>query len=190
MDPEQVRPADGPHDARKAIHDPNPLPRPAAGRQPPVALDIERLNFVAMRWIIATVALLPVPGLGQAPKGDCEVSVLDGATREVKKYIPGPQPVEFPVAGVKGWTKCRLSSLKSVTVSGASGVRVDIWCFGSAGQAMNASSVAANHAPALAVEVTMIHLLGAPTVFKRSGDDEEIQAAGYKEITLVCTARQ
>jgi hypothetical protein len=143
---------------------------------------------IPMRLFFSGVALLfaTTSFVSAQPKGSCELKVLDGKTRELRTYVPGPMPVEFPIDGVPGWSKCRMSELKHVTVQGNKGLRVDLWCMGVDGQAMGAAASAVNHPVFQSYyDLTIVQLLSMPVAFTA----DAVDTSAFKEITIACDAR-
>lgn len=116
--------------------------------------------------------------------GTCEIKVVDGASGSVRTYYPGSQPSEFPLTGVRGWTRCRMSQLKQMKLDGRDGVGVDLSCFGATGEAMSASSAAPQH-PGSVFDIAMVKLLASA---ETSPGGERPDAGAFKEITVSCAA--
>jgi hypothetical protein len=139
---------------------------------------MKRPRGITMRLLVFGLGLLVATAsfVAAQPAGaSCELRLLDGVTRELKTYVPGAEPVEFPIDGVRGWSKCRMSEVKR---QGTTGVRVDLSCTGASGQAMNASAVSVNQP----VDRESNYSL---TTMQLVGTD----GGGYKEITMECRAR-
>lgn len=112
-----------------------------------------------------------------------EIRLLDGATREVRVFRAGNVATDIPITGLRGWSKCRMSAVKEFVLAGVPSKRLDVWCYTTGGQVVNASTVASG-----AAAVTIIQLLAAPVTFSGPPEDEAISTPGYRELTLVCGA--
>lgn len=147
-----------------------------------------RTNLVALVTVLFALASADV-----AADVPCSfsISVVDGATRESKTYVPGDAPFSIPFEASHGWDRCRVTHVKKFQLKGLSGrigdaQRVDLFCFSKEGQVVNNSLVVQADFP---VEVLIFTLLSRPVSFKGKGDDESIDTSNSKEITVLCGAR-
>lgn len=109
--------------------------------------------------------------------------MLDGKSREVRVFHPGPSPIDLPLSGLKGFKTCRVPAVKEYEVNGVKASRLDFWCFTKSGDAVNVGSVASTR---FGTDVTTFQLVSGPVSLMSKGGGTEVNAAGFVEITAVC----
>lgn len=131
------------------------------------------------RWGLVGALLSGSGGVGA---GEQSLSVLNQATREVKRYEFGATAFRVDVSFVPGWSHCQGRPVKNFTFSGIATKRVELWCNTRAGAAVAFSCVATRTSPS----VTVQHLYAEG--YKYVAAEDRVDTRGAVELTLSCSA--
>ena len=134
-------------------------------------------NFFKTFLMASIIYLLPSSKLFAE---SIEMTVVNGKTREEKKFLFGSNLFEIDVQFVKGWSKCVALPKKIFEYNGALSVRGELYCRTKTGQTQSVSCVAQKNE----VSVTITNIFGSN--FKVI-DEKNIQSDSYAEITLMCS---
>lgn len=137
-----------------------------------------------MRTLLSMIVATTFTASAAAAICEWEVTVLDGTTREVRTFRPGPSPTEVPLTRLKGFKSCKIPPVKEYEFNGVKATRIDFWCFTAAGDAVSVGSVASSQ---FGTDVTTFQLLSGPIAFRTSKDGSyNVNTGGYVEISAVC----
>lgn len=137
-----------------------------------------------MRTVAVSIALITFATSAAATMCEWEVTVLDGKTREIRTFHPGPSPMELPLPQVKGFKGCTVSPVKEYEVQGVKATRIDFLCFTTTGGALALGSVASSR---FGTDVTRFQLLAGPVTVRAGSDgNSEVKTGGYVELSAEC----
>ena len=138
----------------------------------------------AMRTLVLVATLIISTVATATPFCQWEITSLDGKTREIRTFRPGPSTTELPLPRMKGFRNCRIPPVKHYEVNGVQATRIDFWCFTNSGDAVNIGSVASTQ---FGTDVTTFQLLTGPVTFTTNPDGGyQVNSNGYVEISAVC----
>ncbi len=131
----------------------------------------KNLSFIAIIFLMTSSKLFAE---------SIEMTVLNGKTREEKKFLFGSNLFEIDVQFVKGWSTCFALPLKNFEYRGATAIRGELYCRTKTGETQSVSCVAQKNE----VSVTITNIFGKN--FKLI-NEKNIQSESYAEITLMCS---
>jgi hypothetical protein len=129
-----------------------------------------------IRAVFLSLAFLSASAIAQT----VEIELLNGLTREKKKFEFGTYKFDIPVNFVKGWNKCTALPIKNFTFSGNDAVRGDLYCSSNQNTSVNISCVATKLNK---FEVSITTLYGGKFQFMGDGS---IASDSFADITIMC----
>jgi hypothetical protein len=129
-----------------------------------------------IRAVFLALAFLSASAISQT----VEIELLNGVTREKKKFEFGTYKFDIPINFVKGWNKCTAMPIKKYTYYGTDAMRGDLYCSSNQNTTVSVSCVATK---ADSFEVNITTLYGGQ--FKFTGDGS-ISADSFADITIMC----
>lgn len=129
-----------------------------------------------IRAVFLSLAFLSASAIAQT----VEIELLNGVTREKKKFEFGTYKFDIPVNFVKGWNKCTALPIKKFTFNGNNAVRGELYCSSNQYTTVNISCVATKGDT---IEVNITNLYGGKFQFMGDGS---ISTDSFAEITIMC----
>jgi hypothetical protein len=129
-----------------------------------------------IRAVFLSLAFLSASAIAQT----VEIELLNGVTREKKKFEFGTYKFDIPVNFVKGWSKCTALPIKKFTLYGSDAIRGELYCSSSQNTTVNISCVAAKGDN---FDINITNLFGGKFQFMIDGS---ITADSFAEITITC----
>jgi hypothetical protein len=140
-------------------------------------MELRRRASVGGRAVVAVSLLLC---MGAVSAGEQSLSVLNQATREVKRFEFGTAPFRVDVSFVPGWSYCLGRPVKNFRFTGIDTKRVEMWCHTRGGAAVAVSCVASSASPSVTIQ--QLYAEG----YKYIAEEDRVDTKGAAELTISC----